>query len=261
MNIPRILVVDDSPEKVNAIKTLLAKYPVEPTVVADTVHDACRLMKTERFDLLILDMQVPLRSGEAPRSDGGARLIEALKTNQSLIVPDHIVGLTAYDSLRERFSADLEKELWFLLKYDPASHGWESELAARVEHIVATKASKINVSYGTSLVVLTALHPVELEAVLGVWPELVECRFEGDDSVYYRASVSSGSDSHTVIAVAGPQMGMAASAALGMKVIETFRPVYLCMAGIAAGSKGNFGDILVATQGWDYGSGKIEHAW
>jgi nucleoside phosphorylase len=52
-------------------------------------------------------------------------------------------------------------------------------------------------------------------------------------------------------------MGMPASACLAMKIISHFRPKYLCMAGIAAGVIGAFGDILVADQAWDYGSGKI----
>jgi len=41
-----------------------------------------------------------------------------------------------------------------------------------------------------------------------------------------------------------------------MKMISTFRPRYLAMTGIAAGVKGSFGDIIVADQAWDYGSGK-----
>jgi len=51
-------------------------------------------------------------------------------------------------------------------------------------------------------------------------------------------------------------MGMAASASLTMKMIVQFRPRFVAMVGIAAGVKGNYGDVLVASHCWDYGSGK-----
>jgi nucleoside phosphorylase len=56
-------------------------------------------------------------------------------------------------------------------------------------------------------------------------------------------------------------MGMTAAATLSMKLIYKFQPKYLVMTGIAAGvkddDKRNYGDILIADQTYDYGSGKI----
>lgn len=48
--------------------------------------------------------------------------------------------------------------------------------------------------------------------------------------------------------------GMVASATLAMKMINTFKPGYIIMTGIAAGYKDDkvdFGDILVADQSYD----------
>ncbi|NEW00661.1 5'-methylthioadenosine/S-adenosylhomocysteine nucleosidase [Bacillus megaterium] len=56
-------------------------------------------------------------------------------------------------------------------------------------------------------------------------------------------------------------MGMAAAAVLATKVVYHFRPKYLSMVGICAGNKQQgieLGDIIVAAESWDYGSGKIK---
>ncbi|MBA2937013.1 hypothetical protein HZF08_01690 [Paenibacillus sp. CGMCC 1.16610] len=46
---------------------------------------------------------------------------------------------------------------------------------------------------------------------------------------------------------------------LTTKLIKNFKPKYMSMVGIAAGKRGegNYGDIIIPTEVWDYGSGKI----
>jgi len=65
-----------------------------------------------------------------------------------------------------------------------------------------------------------------------------------------------GAEDVSVVACAAYEMGMTAAASLTMKVIHRYHPRFVAMAGIAAGIEGNFGDILVTTHAWDYGSGK-----
>jgi nucleoside phosphorylase len=54
-------------------------------------------------------------------------------------------------------------------------------------------------------------------------------------------------------------MGMTAACVTACKAVERWRPRFLVMTGIAAGTqkKQNHGDILVAEAAYDYGSGKI----
>ena len=65
-----------------------------------------------------------------------------------------------------------------------------------------------------------------------------------------------------VIATAANRPGMARAAVLTSKVITTFRPKLVFMVGIAAGTQANdrsrnAGDILVASDCFDYGAGKV----
>ena len=54
-------------------------------------------------------------------------------------------------------------------------------------------------------------------------------------------------------------MGMTAACVTACKVIERWRPRFLVMTGMAAGTRKeqNYGDILIAEAAYDYGSGKI----
>lgn len=256
-----ILIVDDSSDKTAQIQSVLARASglVGRVIVAGTVRDAVVNLRSTRFDLVILDMNLPFRKGEEARMDGGGRLIDAIKTDPGICVPGHIVGLTEFDSLSSSFKADLERELWFLLSYKPTNSDWEIQLAARIEHIASAKAARPTESHESSIAILTALHEVELEAVLRVWPELAPHRLADDHAIYHRGTVDIGGNQHLVTAVSATRMGMASAAILAMKVIQHFRPRYLCMCGIAASTtlEQAFGDVLVASQCWDYGSGKI----
>ena len=87
-----------------------------------------------------------------------------------------------------------------------------------------------------------------------------EFRMDGDSQVYYRAlHAPSGMP---IIAARQDEMGMTASATLTMKLIQHFRPKYVIMPGIAAGtmeesSKGQmFGDVVLADMVWNYSNGK-----
>lgn len=248
-----VLIVEDEEGKSERILAVVRGVGIVNAVVARDVAEATRFLRLAPRDVLVLDMQIPFRRAEEPRADGGLRLLEALKTDTALNVPDHIVGLTQHDGLVDSLAPSLERDLWFLIKYEANSDGWSERLERLLVHVVETKARRTVRPYSTNLAILTALHQVELEGVLAQWPELEAHSEDGDDTIYHKGVIGE----RTVIAASASQMGMAAATALAMKMIDTFRPEYLCMNGIAAGAKGRFGDILVATQGWDYGSGKL----
>ena len=256
-----VLVVDDSPQKVARVRAVLDSLAnhVSQVVTVGNVRDAVVELRRMRFDLVILDMNLPFRQGQDARIEGGERLIDAIKTDSGIRVPSHIVGLTEFDGLSESFKAGLENDLWMLLSYSAASADWEEKLAARIAHIALAKKAQSEFRYSASVAIVTALHEVELKAVLAVWPELGPRLVENDHSVYHWGAVNIAGAQHEVVAVAATRMGMAAAGILATKVIQNFRPRYLCMCGIAASAKFEqaFGDVLVGSQCWDYGSGKL----
>lgn len=258
-----ILIVDDDAEKAARVRSLcesvLSGYSVNVEHTG-TVNAALAHMRRQQYDLLVLDLNLPVRERESPRADAGLRILNAVSNGSRVIPPRHIVGLSAYDAVIESSQSTFSDGLWSLLRYDATTREWERGVAAKLLYLAKTDQSRSD--YRTDLAIVTALHKVELEAVLdlpGPW-EQQHC--DGDDSVYHRTRWTHGHSQLSVVAVSGVEMGMAAASALAMKAIGRFRPRFLCMVGIAAGTSlaYSFGDVLVATEAFDYGAGKTAGA-
>jgi CheY-like chemotaxis protein len=64
-------------------------------------------MEARRYDLLVLDINLPLRRETQPVRDGGLRLLKQLQLGgPRLKYPEHIIGLTEYPELYDEFVRD-----------------------------------------------------------------------------------------------------------------------------------------------------------
>lgn len=116
-----------------------------------------------------------------------------------------------------------------------------------------------NMTEFQALCALLYVTDTEAEAVMRMYP-WQELRMEGDDQTYYHARLPlSGRE---IIAARQDEMGMTASATLTMKLIQHFRPQYVIMPGIAAGTKEDaadtqmYGDVVLADMVWNCANGK-----
>ncbi len=137
-----ILVVDDDPGKTLRISSafadafLASEFRVATAVNA---YGASQLLMSDVFDLMVVDLSIPMRDGEPPRSDGGLCLLRSLKSNRSFHRPTHIIGLTAFDELHAKHQATFQEEAWVLLPYEDNSNAWETSLRHKLTHILETK--------------------------------------------------------------------------------------------------------------------------
>jgi|GEM_PF-155693 len=256
----RVLVVEDDAQKaehvVAAIRDSLDTELVEVNVSTTAVDAARRLGDTE-YDLLVLDLMLPMRDGEPPREDAGLKLLGQLQLRAGRL-PRYVMGLTSHEQLSSKQSSEFEKEFWQVLTYDAASSEWVERLKVKVLQLAALREQELRAEdYLVDLAIVTAVHEVELDAVLklpGGWQ--AEPADSGDGTLYWRGEFARDERRVSVVAACADEMGMPASAALAMKIACTRRPRVLAMVGIAAGVKGDFGEILIADRAWDYGSGK-----
>ena len=266
----KILVVDDNIEKISDIGKIIDEFKDIKSASISTVtnlNDARRSLCNEKYDLLILDMNIPPKIGDEPKNNAGLDLLRDINNLQRINKPSNIVGLTAHEELKELYEKDFNSSGWVLIQYSIISEKWKGQLRNKIKYIVDDTRSKINsmnleIKYDYDLAIITALRETELEAVLNIkeanWELL---KVENDPTIYYRGIFKNDTKSIRVVAAASSQMGMPSTAVLSTKMIENFKPRYLTMVGIAAGvnGAGGFGDILIAEQSWDYGSGKIEY--
>jgi nucleoside phosphorylase len=257
----RILVVEDNQEKLRKIHSALTSDPECPAESIDYAHDAMeakRLMEQTAYELLIVDISIPERPEDVPSPNGGIHLLEEVIERDIYKQPREIIGLTAYADILENAGLRFAEDLWLVILYDPASETWADQLRRKVKHIRITNRNEPQPYINSDLCIIVALQNPELSSVLELPWNWAIMEMPNDDSVYYKGQFESRGQTKSVYAAAASRIGMAATVAMASKMIYTFRPRYVAMAGIIAGVKGKceFGDIIAADPTWDYGSGK-----
>lgn len=249
----RILIVDDTYTKVEPLVTLIKEVSDCDIVHQMSSRDAVKELRTNTFDLMIVDLQIPSELGNPIVNQGGVELIEYCRDSDGLKKPTHILGVTSHQDCFDECIDFFNDNGWPLLL------GTTNQ--ERLKSIIQTFLTHSNSqSLNADVAIITALRKTELEAVLNLPVDWQECCFENDNNIYHLGTfdLEDGSKK-TIVATSCSRMGMSAAAATTMKVCSIFSPKLLIMTGIAAGveHKTEFGDILIADPCWDWGSGKL----
>lgn len=258
-----ILVVDDNQHKISDIRTYLDNYPEISTIeTATNIVAAKRMLVDNHFDLLILDLGLPLRDGDDPLPSNGVDFLQEINKSDRFLRPFHIVGLTAFDEYITKFQEYYEKELWTLIKFDFDSEKWKEKIDIKINYLIKSKLDLLNkteLSYKYDLAIVTALRTPELDSILNLNIEWTSFYLNNDSTEYFKGIVENGDTNLKIVAASAPQMGMVAASNLTAKIIHNFRPKCVAMTGIAAGvgDNKNYGDVLIADIAFDSGSGKI----
>jgi nucleoside phosphorylase len=255
------LVIDDDANKAEGVVAGISEVtgfgPVD--IAADSIS-ARRHLREKAYDLVVVDIALPLRIGEEPQPNGGLLLLQEVLSRAAYKRPRHFIGLTALREVYESAVAQFGNELWSVIFYERSSQTWLEQLQAKARHIVASESAQAkSAAYACDLCIVTALQDPELDAVLRLnwgWDKRV---IGNDATTYYMGRFRRApGEFHDVIAARASGMGMAASAVLAAKMISQFKPRCVIMCGICAGERSEvqLGDVIAAHPSWDYGSGK-----
>lgn len=264
-----ILIIDDSDDKIKVLKSLFRANPSirpENVEIADSVLTAIDKLSSKRYDLVVLDLYLPMEKGDDPLPDGGIQLIQLMdaEDKDEIYKPYHIVGLSGEDVKPEHIEV-FSQSLWFLLRYSEMDNTWCEQLMHKISYLIQSKKLLQETStYDFDVAIINALQTPEnywtKKLIANDWKNIT---VPGDDcNSYYSATLrtTAGKEIRVVTCFAN-QMASTASSMLTTKVIYNFRPRYLFMTGIAAAVEEesiNYGDILVATEVWDGASGKYK---
>lgn len=231
--------------------------------LAVTASDALTKIRKNRFDLLVLDINVPKRNGEPPSRGAGLSVLREISRNATIAPPKYVVGTTQYEDAYDEFGPEFSDQLFSIVLYSQNSDQWKSALIKKVEYIEAVLKShhfSDGKTYGIDVAIICALEGVEFKAIQRLGFNWQSLSFQHDETRYISGEVETNqSQTLSVIAASATKMGMSAAATLCSKIIHNFRPKLIVMVGICGGrsSKVNIGDIIVADPVWDWGSGKI----
>lgn len=258
----KILIVEDNQDKLRRVLnglTAVHGCTLNNIDIARDAQEAKNSLRGHSYDLMILDISIPTTSDLDPTPNGGLVLLDEINERDIYNMPREVIGLTAFCEIKEIASEKFNNDLWSILQYNITSNDWLQQIQNKLNHIISSKQlNDVDLPFETDICIITALYQPELSAVLNIPWQWKEHSIKDDPTQYHKGHTNSIEKPLTIIAASAPRMGMPAAAVLAMKMIKTFRPHYLIMAGITAGIRGKveLGDIIAADPSWDYGNGK-----
>jgi len=254
-----VLLIEDSNDKVQLIASFLNAKCDGAKLEISSARDSAsarRLLRRSHFDILVLDMALPLFPDEAPRPKAGLDFLREITLADDYFAPNYVVGITGHDDGFESLRSEFEKHGWPLYRSDPTTDGWLGRIAAIIKHIIHTRTKVVR---EVDFAIVTALYEPELIAILSLPWKWSHSEQLDEATMYRRGSLVAHGKEFSVIATWPQRMGLVVSAALTSKIIQHFRPRVLATSGICAGVRGKaaLGDIILASEAWTWESGKI----
>jgi nucleoside phosphorylase len=259
-----VLLVEDNQAKISAIASAIESSSIEHRLaISMNVVDAKRELQSRRYDLLLLDINLPKRPNANPEADGGLEILRWLKARGQAYRPPYIVGVTAFKESYAQAKSEFDNLIWRVVSIDIAKSDWAAQLTQTVSDIesqIRPPFPSDGATYRTDVLVVTALQDPELSAILELDANFERIDVRHDASPYFRGRLVRDRQSASVVAVAASDKGLSGAAIAATKGICTFWPRYVYMTGITAGVKGrtSIGDVIFADLSWDWGSGKLK---
>ncbi|MBD0684358.1 hypothetical protein CGA22_07450 [Pseudomonas sp. PSB18] len=259
----KVLIVEDEQEKRRLISEAVNSADGMVYSDIDYAHDlsaAKRKLQKNKYQLVILDINIPPDSVSTAATGLGLELLDFIKNNLKAIKPTYVIGMSAYREGVDAAAEDFNFPLWRFVDFSYEQMGWQSTIKDAVEYLNDNNKPPYTAdgnNYHTDLCIYVALEE-ELASIKNLPVDWVPIKVAHDDARYYKTQFKRGKTSLDVVVVASPEMGMPIAAVFAAKLIHTFRPKYLGIAGICAGvhTKSKMGDVLVADPCFDLGSGK-----
>lgn len=267
----KILIMDDSEEKISRIKKVLIEKCLVDSSDIEEAHsvNAGRLKLSSKFyDLLLLDLVLPVADGEEIEPGKSESFIEEMYRFSRLKKPIYVIGLSQYEEKVEANMSHFEDKLWKLIHYDMEKEDWEQLLQNAVESILSTKEQLLEViekknNYDFGIICALSEEFEQLKAAFGLeWTKIQMPNFPID---FFAAEMRTELG-HTikVVAARNCMAGMQAASAMASSVFALFDVKTIFMTGICAGIRKDendnisYGDIFIAESEYDYGSGKLK---
>lgn len=257
----KVLCVDDNLDRVRSISSIMPKDKVLFDYVT-TKNEAMRKFGIERIDLAIIDIMLPDNlDSDTPNKKGGIELIEQLP-KRNVHPPEHIIGVTSDDETYQDNVNFFIDRLFPIIKWNSVNNSnWGKSITDYVNYLysVHTKEQR---EFIVDIAIITAVEE-EFNAVKDSFIDWKEIKLSNDPNIYFLSNiiVNEGVTQSILLSVL-PEMGLTAAANLTTRIIDKFHPSKVLMAGICGGVKKmvQIGDLIIASNSWDYGSGKIKPA-
>lgn len=207
----KILFVDDDREKFKALVPVLQSECGLAESDFEFAYDAMQareLLQRHQFDLLILDLLLPLRAIGEPELKHSIDLVKDILGDDDYRKPGALIGVTRDCNARMLAEPVFQDYLWTIVEVDPTSSEWIGKIVNCVGYLVSTDAQvATQQEYLKDVAILTALPSPEMEAMHQIpWRWGVEHPLDRTAMVREGSFESAGRD-FSVVCASAPRMG------------------------------------------------------
>lgn len=250
----KILIVDDLKSRVDKITQIINKsFPWAKIEDTDKAGSARQFLRSSKYDLVIVDIHLPLRAGDSPDAKNGIELIDFITRNDSVHRPYMVLGITSKGDSLEDIRISCSDSSVFIASYDEASDSWLEIIDFAIKNIVREQANH------KDLIILTTTGAEE-SAVINSdqFSWLPVRRSLKNLTNYTEGTLSFDGATYKAACVRLTRMGMIDSAIVTTALISELHPKIMIMTGICGGVPGKvkLGDVIVGTSSWDWQRGK-----
>lgn len=268
----KILILDDSDRKIEYIKKILLEgcgLQEENITIAKSVAAGRAEVSKEYFDLVLLDLVLPILQDEEPKDDGGLSFIrEILMSDARVKIPSQIIGLTEKGFAYEREKEEFQRLLFSVIQCKQGDYEWVNNLKQAVNYSIRCKEAIVNnmrqrMSYDIAIICALPEEFKQMVEAFGGETKWERVKIEEDVPFLFRRTIISTANNHDlkVIAAMTGRPGVIPTATLATLMYTLFHVKTVFMTGFSAGFPSNnlkLGDILVASSIQDYASGKLK---
>lgn len=218
----KILLLEDEQHKIDNVTSFLRSLLPDCSIEqVSTLFDFNKILGSESFDLIILDLIVP-RFKDSNETADTQQVIEAIRSEyRSINFKTPAIALTCYDIKAEENFRPLNELDITVITYSQDSDAWKKALHRKIECLPAKQKA--------DFVIICAL---EKEAQ----------GFQQTEAVVGRSEVIYGLNCTTIavgakkgIIVTCPRMGLVTASITTSQALMAFEPAIVCMSGICGG--------------------------
>jgi hypothetical protein len=147
----KILIVDDDKNRLSSLANHLISQNIAgrgEVIEVDCADAAKQEMKVSYFDVLILDVVLPKRSGESGDPKIGLALLGQLSRSAKLHKPEKIIGITAHLNDINTFKLEFDKYCLTVIEANPNLVGWRTNLVNSLSYTFNSKLARTISSNG-----------------------------------------------------------------------------------------------------------------
>ena len=264
----KILIMDDSQDKrsqICEVLTGMCGLSSEEIDQAEDINKGRKLLFDHQYDLLILDLLLPVNHGDEIIPDRGARFIEEFDRYARLNKPLVIIGLTAYEEPYDQMKKQYDDKLWDLILYRQNSTDWMDILQRAVQKVFDLRAAILKSVQGADkfdvgIICARSEEFVQMERAFDNQWQTFEVSPVSGLTFKWMEKLNRQAEKVRFVTCCCGQDGMTATTTVSTYLYTYFGVREIYMTGFCAGFPGRVenGDVLVAVSEYDYLHARID---